>query len=227
MVPIEVIRVPEAELASYAASWFEARLAAVVAVRGTCHLAVSGGRSPWAAFDLLADASLPWADVHVWQVDERIAPDGDPARNAVGLTRTLGRTAATIHLMDVTHSRGGPVAGPAGAGTAAERYGTELATTCGGVLDLVHLGLGDDGHTASWPPGDPVIDVADRDVAVSAPYQGHRRITLTVPCVNRARTRVFLVGADKAEPLERLLAGDGSIPASRVRRIHTIVLGTS
>lgn len=212
---MQLIEASESDLATRAAAWFEARLRAIVAERGECHLAVSGGRSPWSAFDLLAEARLPWSDIHIWQVDERIAPDGDAVRNAVGLARTLGRTGATIHLMDVT--AGDPIA-------AATHYGTALADGCGGVLDIVHLGLGDDGHTASWPPGDPVIDVDDRDVAVSAPYQGTRRLTLTVRCVNRARQRIFLVGADKADPLGRLLDDDPSIPATRVSGTDTTVL---
>ena len=202
-----LIEVPDHDLAVRAAAWFEQELGRIIDERGQCHLAVSGGRSPWAAFDRLADATLPWSEVHLWQVDERIAPDGDPVRNAVGLARTLGRTTARIHLMDVT--AGDPAA-------AAADYAAKLGDRCGGVLDLVHLGLGDDGHTASWPPGDPVIDVVDRDVAVSEPYQGTRRITLTVPCVNRARQRVFLVGADKADPAAMLMDGDPTIPASRV-----------
>jgi 6-phosphogluconolactonase len=104
-------------------------------------------------------------------------------------------------------------------------YARDLQQSCGGVLDVVHLGLGDDGHTASWPPGDPVVDVTDTDVARSLEYKGRVRLTLTVPAVNRAREIMFLVaGDDKARAVAALVDGAGTVPASHVRRDGTVVL---
>lgn len=212
-----IIEVDDADLGQATAEWIAERLIAAIHERDVAHLAVSGGATPWLAFQVLAGLDVPWGKVHVWQVDERVAPDLDPARNATGLRRSLldaiavgGRQGPALHLMQV---------GTLGAEEAAARYGEQLEASLGPepVLDVVHLGIGADGHTASWVPDDDVID-ASSDVAVtSSVYQGTRRVTLTPPCVNRARTRVFMVqGHDKAAPLRRMLAGDPLIPASRV-----------
>jgi 6-phosphogluconolactonase len=192
-----------------------------VARRGVFTLALSGGRTPWAMLADLGAYDLPWEHVHVFQVDERVAPPGDPDRNltglAVSLLRSPGLPRENVHAM--------PVDAP-DLEAAAARYATELASLCGTppVLDVVHLGLGDDGHTASWPPGDPVGDVTD-GVALSRVYRGRRRMTLTPPAVNRARVRLWLVtGPDKADVLGRVLAGDPALPASRVRAERSLVL---
>ena len=180
-----------------------------VARNGRFCLAVSGGRTPSAMLAHLARAALAWERVHVFQVDERVVPDGDPGRNLTDLQRELlDRVPAHAHLMDVT------AADPEAAAAA---YATELDEVCGGALDLVHLGLGDDGHTASWPPGDPVV-ADERDVALAGPYAGFRRMTLTPRAVNRAASIFFLVsGADKRDALAALRRGDPALPASRVR----------
>jgi 6-phosphogluconolactonase len=210
------------ELATATATRLATSIDEAVAGRGVCHLAVSGGRTPWAAFAELATMSLPWSQLHLWQVDERIAPDDDPDRNSIGIHRTLidplALTADQVHLMDVT--------APDVEGAAAD-YAAELMTVCAGVLDIVHLGLGPDGHTASWVPGDPVIDDPD-DVAVTATeYQGRRRMTLTPPCVNRARARLLeLKGAEKVDALARFLDGDPAMPASRLSPMTTILDAT-
>jgi 6-phosphogluconolactonase/glucosamine-6-phosphate isomerase/deaminase len=110
---------------------------------------------------------------------------------------------------------------------AAASYARLLQQTAGSppVLDLVHLGLGPDGHTASLVPRDPVLDVADRDVALTGVYQQRRRMTLTYPMLNRSRRVLWLVtGTEKAEMLVRLQSGDVSIPAGRVRRDEALVL---
>jgi 6-phosphogluconolactonase len=110
---------------------------------------------------------------------------------------------------------------------AVEQYARTLRDVAGdpAVLDLVHLGLGPDGHTASLVPGDPVLDIADADVATSGPYQGRRRMTLTFPLINRSRRILWLVtGSEKAAMLVRLRDGDRAIPASRVRRDRALVL---
>jgi 6-phosphogluconolactonase/glucosamine-6-phosphate isomerase/deaminase len=185
------------------------RLARAVRVRGEASVAFSGGRTPGLMLAALAEHSLPWGQIDVFQVDERVAPDGDPARNAQ-LLEVLPRSVRRVALMPVTAQR---------LGAAAQRYAALLPER----LDVVHLGLGADGHTASWPPGDPVIDAAE-SVALSGVYQGTIRMTLTPHVVNAARARVVLaVGADKADPVQRWLRGDTSVPVSRVHRAGTTV----
>jgi 6-phosphogluconolactonase len=192
--------------------------------RGRFTLALSGGSTPLRFFDELTHRPVPWRSIHVFQVDERVAPARHPDRNLTGLMEhLLDRVPipdANVHPMPVEASD---------LDAAAADYAAELAEFTGpaGVLDLVHLGLGDDGHTASWPPGDPVVDVTDTDVAVVGPFNGYRRMTLTPPPVNRAGRILWLVdGAAKAPALARLLDGDPSIPASRVRREGAVVLAT-
>jgi 6-phosphogluconolactonase len=110
---------------------------------------------------------------------------------------------------------------------AAEQYASTLRDVAGSppVLDLIHLGLGADGHTASLVPGDPVLDVTDADVAVTGLYQGRRRMTLTFPMINRSRLILWLVtGAEKAAALAHLRESDRSIPGSRVRSDRALVL---
>ena len=195
---------------------------AAIAARGGFVMAVSGGRTPWVMLRALAREDVPWRAVHVVQVDERVAPAGDPERNLTHLRESLlGQTSLRperIHAM--------PVEAP-DLDVAAARYATTLQQIAGSppVLDLVHLGLGPDGHTASLVPGDPVLHVADADVALTATYQGRRRMTLTYPILNRSRQVLWLVtGDDKAEMVGRLYAGDSSIPAGRVHREHALVL---
>jgi 6-phosphogluconolactonase len=204
------------------AEWLADEARAAVAARGRFALAVSGGRSPWQMLRALADEDVPWRGVHLFQVDERAAPAGDPARNWTHVRECLldhvQIPPAQLHPM--------PVEEPDLAAAAA-RYAATLAAVAGtpAVLDCVHLGLGDDGHTASLVPGDPVLAVADADVAVTGPYQGHRRMTLTFPALDRARRILWLVvGAEKAAVLARLRAGDRSIPAGRVRADRALVL---
>ncbi len=204
-------------LAERAAIWMAERIWSAIDDRGVAHVALSGGRTPAAMFAALAALPVPWSHVHVWQVDERVAPDGDPARNLNDLrSGLLSKVPARPHVFDVTNPD---------LAAAAAAYAAELDAACGGTLDVVHLGLGDDGHTASWPPGDPVADVVGTDAAVSGVYQDHVRLTLTVPAVNRAREVMFLVaGAAKADAVAKLTSGDPSIPAAHVRRDATVVL---
>jgi 6-phosphogluconolactonase len=209
-------------VARQAAAIIAATARAAATARGRFSMAVSGGRTPWLMLRALADDELPWQHVQVFQVDERVAPAGDPDRNLAHLRASLldrvPLPADHIHAMPVE---------AADLDQGAEQYARTLREVAGSppVLDLVHLGLGPDGHTASLVPGDPVLDVTDADVALSGPYQGHRRMTLTFPIINRSRLVLWLVtGGDKAQTLVRLRDGDRSIPGSRVLRERALVL---
>lgn len=193
-----------------------------VRLRGTCAVAFSGGSTPIALFDALRTTRLPWSKVHVFQADERIAPEGHPDRNLTALRRHL------LHHVPIPPSQVHPMPVIASdLSTAIRDYEQELRHVCGNppVLDVVHLGLGEDGHTASLVPADPVLDVEDSDVAVTRPYQDRRRLTLTYPVLNRSRRILWLVaGASKAAALRQLLGGIPSIPASRISREHALVV---
>jgi 6-phosphogluconolactonase len=213
----------DAEAVARAGAAFTAEEArAAVAARGRFVVALSGGRTPWAMLRALADEQMPWPGVHVVQVDERVAPAGDPDRNLTHLRESLlaycPLRPEQIHAMPVES---------ADLEAASAQYATTLREVGGfpAVLDLAHLGLGPDGHTASLVPGDPVLDVTDADVALTGLYQGRRRMTLTYPVLNRSRRIVWLVtGGEKAEMLTRLYGGDRSIPAGRIRQDQALVL---
>jgi 6-phosphogluconolactonase len=195
---------------------------AAVAARGRFIVAFSGGPTPWQMLRVLADEQMPWAGVHVVQVDERVAPAGDPDRNLTHLRESLLANSPLrteqIHAMPVEATD---------LEAASWRYALTLQDIAGApaVLDLAHLGLGPDGHTASLVPGDPVLEITNADVALTGVYQGRRRMTLTYPALNRARRIVWLVtGREKAAMLARLCEGDSSIPAGRIRRDQALVL---
>src|SRR6478735_4309340 len=209
-------------VARKAAAIIAADARAAISARGRYVIAVSGGRTPWMMLRALADEPLPWENVHVVQVDERVAPAADPDRNLAHLRESLLDHAPLrpdhIHAMPVE---------AADLDRAAEQYAQTLREVAGSppVLDLVHLGLGPDGHTASLVPGDPVLDVTDADVAVTGPYQGRRRMTLTFPIINRSRRVLWLVtGADKVGALAQLRAGSRDIPGGRVRSDNATLL---
>jgi 6-phosphogluconolactonase len=220
---LEIRILADADAVAREAAAFIAREArAAVAARGRFVGAFSGGHTPWQMLRALAGEDVPWKDVHVVQVDERVAPAGDPDRNLTHLRESLLDHAPLppkqIYAMPVEEKN---------LATTATRYGVTLRDIAGSppVLDLVHLGLGPDGHTASLVPGDPALDVTDADVALTGPYQGRRRMTLTYPIINRCRHILWLVtGSEKADMLVRLRDGDLSIPAGRVRRDHALVL---
>jgi len=215
--------VDAAAVARAAAALIASEARAAAAARGRFVVAVSGGHTPWDMLRALAGEQVPWSAMHVVQVDERVAPAGDPDRNLSHLRESLLAHAPLrdeqIHAM--------PVEWP-DLEAGAAHYARALQEIAGSpaVLDLVHLGLGPDGHTASLVPGDSVLEIADRDVALTGGvYQGRRRMTLTYPALNRARSVLWLVtGPDKAGMLARLRAGDLSIPAGRVRRDRAVVL---
>ncbi len=195
---------------------------AAVAARGRFIMAVSGGKSPWVMLRELANEDVPWANVHVFQIDERIAPAGDPDRNLVHLRASLLEHAPLppnqIYAMPVD---------AADVDAAAKQYAQTLESVAGKppVLDLAHLGLGPDGHTASLVPNDPVLEVTDSDVGVTGVYMGRRRMTLTYPVINRARRILWLVtGDDKVDAFKRLKAADASVPGGRISQTQAVVL---
>jgi 6-phosphogluconolactonase len=209
-------------VARKAAAIIAAEACSAVAQRGRFVMAVSGGHTPWQMLRALANETVPWEKVHVAQVDERVAPAGDPDRNLTHLRESLLEQAPLrpeqIHAMAVES---------ADLVDAAKRYALTLQEIAGSppVLDLAHLGLGPDGHTASLVPGDPVLNVTDADVALTGIYQNRRRMTLTYPILNRSRRILWLVtGSDKIDALARLRGGDVSIPAGRIQRDQAEVL---
>jgi len=209
----ELETLPDPAAVAAAGATFVAGLArAAVAAGGTFHFAVSGGHTPWAMFAELTRQQVPWEGVAIYQVDERVAPPDDPDRNLAHLREALGPAPAQVWPMPVNESD---------LAAAAAGYAAALP----GQFDLVHLGLGPDGHTASLVPGDPVLAVTDRLVALTQPYQGRVRMTLTYPALARARQILWLVtGGDKQDPLARLLAGDTTIPAGRVEAAASLVM---
>jgi len=219
---IEIL--PDADaVAVRAAAVIAAAAREAVAARGRFVLAVSGGHTPWAMLRALTSEDVPWAGVHVLQVDERVAPAGDPDRNLTHLRESLltraPLPAEQIHAMPVED---------ADLVAATQRYARTLRELAGDPpqLDLVHLGLGPDGHTASLVPGDPVLGVTDVDVALTgATYQNRRRMTLTYPVLDRARQILWVVtGAEKVAALRKLQAADVSIPGGRINQANALVL---
>ncbi len=188
---------------------------AAVAERGAFAFAMSGGRSPWAMLAILGELEeMPWQQTELFQVDERVASPGSEDRNLTHMVLGLSMDHQTaLRPMPVTQRD---------LDAAAREYESALPER----FDLVHLGLGPDGHTASLVPGDPVLEVGDRRVAITGTsYQGHPRMTLTYPALDAARRILWLVtGPEKRDPLAKLLAGDESIPAGRVENEAMIVV---
>lgn len=218
---IEVLSNPES-VADRAASILAEKAREAIAVRGKFVLAVSGGHTPWLMLRALAEEKIPWPAVHIVQVDERVAPTGHPDRNLTHLRETLLEHAP----LDPEHIHAMPVETPdlqAGAAS----YARKLVEIAGSpaVLDVAHLGLGPDGHTASLVPGDPVLNITKEDVAITGIYQDRQRMTLTYPMINRSRQILWMVtGREKAQMLKRLNDGDETIPAGRIRRDGALIL---
>jgi 6-phosphogluconolactonase len=220
-VKIEILADADA-VARAGAAFTAAEARTAIAARGRFVVAFSGGHTPWRMLRALAAEPLRWTDVHVVQVDERVAPAHDPDRNLTHLRESLLAHCPLrpdqIHAMPVES---------ADLDAASGRYAVTLGEIAGSpeVLDLAHLGLGPDGHTASLVAGDPVLEVTDADVALTGLYQGRRRMTLTYPVLNRSRRILWLVtGRDKAGMLTRLSEGDQSIPAGRISQHQAFVL---
>jgi 6-phosphogluconolactonase len=209
---LQVFADPDA-LAAAAAKWLAGAARSAVGDHGGFSFAVSGGRTPWQMFAELAHEDVPWASTTIYQVDERMVPAGDPDRNLHHLTDALAGAPAQVEAMPVEG-----VEPDQGAARYAERLPAHF--------DVVHLGLGPDGHTASLVPGDAVLEVTDRLVAPTAgTYQGDRRMTLTYPALARARQLLWLVaGEEKVDALAKLMGGDTSIPAGRVTADSSLVM---
>jgi 6-phosphogluconolactonase len=218
---VEVLDTTDA-VANKAAEAIAALAREAIEARGKFLFAVSGGHTPWVMLRALAAMQMPWPAIRIFQVDERVAPAGHTDRNLTHLKESM-----------LAHAPLRPeqiLAMPVEAedlDRAAADYSRTLQRECGApaVLDLVHLGLGPDGHTASLVPGDAVLNVRDKDVAMTGPYQNRRRMTLTYPAINRARQVLWAVtGAEKVQMLDRLLHHDAGIPAGRVACEKQLVL---
>lgn len=217
---IHVLPSPEAA-AAQAADWLRTEIAHASGHGRRCRIALSGGRTPWRMLHDLRRLHVHWRDLDVFQVDERVVGAADAQRNARQIAELLiapdALAAEHFHPMPVERT---PLS------AAAADYAELLATHCGHppALDVVQLGLGADGHTASLVPGDPLLDDVTNDVGISGPYQGVPRMSLTFRVLDGARHRLWLVtGADKVAALRALWNGDRSIPAGRVRREAAIV----
>jgi 6-phosphogluconolactonase len=209
-------------VAREAAKFIAAEARTAVMTRGRFVMAVSGGKTPWQMLRDFADEEVPWKNVHVVQVDERIAPAGDPDRNLTHLRESLLSHAplppGQIYAMPVEE---------VDLEAAAANYAKTLQQIAGSppILDLAHLGLGPDGHTASLVPNDPVLNITDQDVALTGIYMGRRRMTLTYPLLNRSRRILWLAtGAEKVSMIVRLRDGDMTIPAGRIRQDNALLL---
>lgn len=220
---MKVVVLPDADAVARRGAAFIAGLARAASdARGRFVVAVSGGNTPWCMLRSLAREKIPWNHVHIVQADERVAPADSPDRNLTHLRESLLDRVPLdpnqIHPMPVEDAQ---------LTAAAARYAQVLEQIAESppVLDLIQLGLGADGHTASLIPGDPVIGIRDADVAVTGVYEGRRRMTLTYPLIDRARCILWIVtGAAKSEVLTRFRSGDAELPASRVSRDRAVVL---
>ena len=220
---MQVDIVPDpAAVARSAARFIAARASEAIAARGRFNFAVSGGHTPWAMLRELASLPVDWTNVVLFQVDERVAPPGDDSRNLTHIRESLVDRVPipreNVHAMPVEQND---------LAAAAAQYAQALASAAGTppVLDLVHLGLGPDGHTASLVPDDPVLLEDFADVALTQPYMGQRRMTLTYPILDRSRCVLFVVdGAAKVDALAALRRGDPRIPASRITGQQSVII---
>lgn len=209
------------EVAKEAAIFIADRIKENIIKKGHFTFAISGGRTPWEMIKELAKEDLPWEKVFLFQVDERIAPDAHPDRNLTQLFKAIEGTKLVLRL-NIFPMR----VNAEDLDEACEEYVSHInRMTENGKLDLIHLGIGTDGHTASLVPNDSVLEIKEKGVALTdSEYQGRKRMTLTYPLINQAEKILWVVtGEEKAEMLDRLLHQDPSIPAGRIDQHHAIV----
>ena len=214
---------PQAEqVAARAAAYLEQEIRDALTHQKSFSLAISGGRTPWEMLKILSKVDLPWQRINLFQVDERVAPDGHPDRNLTQLFQAIAGTAMVTQLrifpMPVTAED---------LDASAKEYAEVLDEIKEGKgLDIIHLGLGSDGHTASLVPGDGVLEIQNRLVACTQnPYQGRIRMTLTYPLLNAAKQILWIVtGSEKKEMVQRMLQQDPSIPAGSIRQENALLL---
>ena len=215
--PVAPVVVPgPPELAEAAALWTAERITGAVTARRACYLALAGGETPRGCYERLARPpyreSLPWGSVFVYWSDERQVPLDDPASNYA-----MAKAALLDHVPIPPEQVFPLVADP----TPTLR---RVPADAGGRprFDVIHLGLGDDGHTASLFPGSPVLQEVRALAAVvhNAPKPPPERLTFTLPLINAARAVLFMVqGASKREALARVRRGDPDVPASHVQPV--------
>ena len=214
---------PQAEqVAARAAAYLEQEIRDALTHQKSFSLAISGGRTPWEMLKILSKVDLPWQRINLFQVDERVAPVGHPDRNLTQLFQAIAGTAMVTQLrifpMPVTAED---------LDASAKEYAEVLDEIKEGKgLDIIHLGLGSDGHTASLVPGDGVLEIQNRLVACTQnPYQGRIRMTLTYPLLNAAKQILWIVtGSEKKEMVQRMLQQDPSIPAGSIRQENALLL---
>ena len=209
------------EVAEKAAQYIEEKIRTAILTKGSFTMAISGGKTPWQMLKILAKAKLRWEKVFLFQVDERVAPDGNEERNLTQLFKSIEgsgiMTRINVFPMHVISEN---------LEEETKAYAEAIEKVAeNGELDLIHLGMGSDGHTASLIPGDSVCEVAGAAIAMTTqPYQGRMRMTMTYPLINRAKEILWLVtGEEKAEMLQRLLQQDPSIPAGKVNPTHATI----
>lgn len=210
------------QVAKEAASYIADRIRENIARKGHFTFAISGGRTPWAMIKELAKEDLPWEKTFLFQVDERIAPDTHPDRNLTQLFKVIEGSKLVLRL-NIFPMR----VNAEDLSEACADYESHINRMTGnGKLDLIHLGIGTDGHTASLVPDDPILEVMEKGVDITGnAYQGRLRMSLTYPLINQAEKILWVItGEEKAEMLNRLLHKDQSIPAGKIDQHHAIVL---
>ena len=210
------------QVAIQAAAYLEQVIRKALTHQKSFSLAISGGRTPWEMLKILSKADLPWQRINLFQVDERVAPDGHPDRNLTQLFQAIAGTPMVMQL------RIFPM--PVNAkdlDAAVKEYAEVLnEVTESKGLDLIHLGIGSDGHTASLVPGDEVLEIQNRLVAYTQnSYQGRIRMTLTYPLINAAKQILWIVtGSEKREMVQRMLQQDSSIPAGNIQQKNALLM---
>jgi 6-phosphogluconolactonase len=210
------------QVAAGAAAYLENEIREALHHQKSYSLAISGGRTPWEMLKILSKADLPWQRVNIFQVDERVAPDGHADRNLTQLFQAIAGTPMVMQLRIFPM----PVLAEDLEEGCREYTQVLDEVTEGKSLDLIHLGLGIDGHTASLVPGDGVLEIQDRLVACTQnTYQGRIRMTLTYPLLNGAKQILWIVtGSEKQEMVQRLLQQDPSIPAGSIRQENALLM---